>query len=145
MAKPRTPAAKAKATGADVKNPARHKGRRAPAGGVPLGGPSAHLGLYEKRAFERFRAELPWLKESHRLLVEIASKYRGLLLDPDVPLVGLQTMQELRRCLGALGATPADESKVSIASGDEEDPDEARFQAAAGRSSAPPPPRPVQH
>src|SRR5436190_1234709 len=107
MARPRTPVAKAKATGADVKNPGRHKARRAPGGLDPLGPASKFLAPHAKKAFELFRAELPWLRESHRVLVELASIYRGRMIDPD-PEVGLslQGAQELRRCLAQLGATP---------------------------------------
>lgn len=108
----------------DVKNPQRMRGRAAPRAAA-LGGASQHLDLYAKRAFERFRKELPWLKESHRVLVELASGLRGRMLDPNV-VQDLKELQELRRCLGQLGATPADESKVVHAEPDE-DPDEAFF------------------
>lgn len=131
MARARTPVAKAKAVAADVKNPQRHKKRRTPAGPAALGGPSAWLKLYEKRAFEMFRRELPWLKESHRLLVEMASTYRARLFDPEATPLGLQAAQELRRCLAQLGATPADESKVNVPDGGEEDPEEAHFKPPA--------------
>ena len=107
------------------------RGRAAPKGIPPLGGPSSHLLLYEKRAFERFKRESPGLKESHRLLVELASTLRGQILDPGA-MLDLKGMQELRRILGQLGATPADESK--IAHGDEEeDPDDAFFAAGGSR------------
>lgn len=87
-----------------------------------------HLALLEKRAFERFRRELPWLKESHRMLVEMAATLRARVqIAP-----ALKDMQELRRMLGQLGATPADESKVAHAE-EEEDPDEAFFAASGGR------------
>lgn len=131
MARPRTPVAVAKATGAAVKNPARMAGRKSPKADA-LGAPSAHLGLFEKRAFERFRRELPWLKESHRLLVEVASIYRGKVLTPGWN-VELKTLQELRRCLGQLGATPADESKIVMENGDDEDEEDGLFaQPVAG-------------
>jgi hypothetical protein len=107
------------------------KGRGVPKG-HSLGGPSHHLTLYEWRAFERFRAELPWLKESHRALVELAAMLRGQLLDPEFPGLNLKTMQELRRCLGQLGATPADESRIPHGD-EEEDPDEAFFASGGGR------------
>jgi hypothetical protein len=78
------------------------------------------------------------------VLVELASSYRGRMLDPDpdAPRLGLQAAQELRRCLAQLGATPADESKVNTGSGEEDDPDEKRFQAAAAAKAPPPPPKP---
>lgn len=144
MARPRTPVAKAKAIGADVKNPGRHKARSAPKNIGELGPPSAHLGPFAKKAFELFRRELPWLKESHRVLVELASRYRGQMLDPEVLVFPLGNAQELRRCLAQLGATPADESKVNTAGGDEEDPDEALFRGAQA-AAPPPPPKPKQH
>jgi hypothetical protein len=82
MARARTPVAKAKATAADVKNPGGTRaGRRRRRGA--LGGPSMWLGPFGKRAFQAFKRELPWLKESHRVLVELASSYRGRLLDPE--------------------------------------------------------------
>ena len=129
MARARTPVAAAKTTGAAAKNPQRHRDRKAPAGVAPLGEPSAYLEPHEKQAFKRFQKELPWLKESHRLLVEIAARFRGQLMHPDLEKRGLslQGMQELRRILGSLGATPADESKVSMADGGDEDEDDALF------------------
>ncbi len=124
MPRPRTPPAKAKAIAADVKNPQRK--RSAPKGIASLGGPPTWLTPWGRKAFEKFRAELPWLKESHRALVEIASILRADLLDPDA-IVGLQRIQELRRCLAQLGATPADESKVTLPDGDDEDPEASFF------------------
>jgi len=106
---------------------------RAAAKADGLGGPSTHLSLWERRAFERFKREIPWLKESHRLLVELGATLRGKILDPEAT-PDLKELQELRRILGQLGATPADESRVAHAA-EEEDPDDAFFagSAAAGR------------
>jgi hypothetical protein len=125
MSRPRVPAAKAKVTAAAAKNPQRHRGRKA-AGGAALGKPSPWLSRGGRTAFASFKRELPWLKESHRVIVELASHLRGHLIEPP-HLLGLQGMQELRRCLGALGATPADESKVTLPDDDAEDPEEAFF------------------
>jgi hypothetical protein len=143
MARARTPVAKAKATAADVKNPKRHSGRRAPNGVADLGAAPMWLGRYGMKAFQSFKRELPWLKESHRVLVELASRYRGLMLDPDAVLP-MQAAQELRRCLAQLGATPADESRVKLPDGDEEDEEDKLFNGSAG-AGPPPPPRPSQH
>lgn len=126
MGRARTPTAVAEATGAEVKNPQRHRGRAQPKGLGELGPASAFLGPFEKRAFEAFRRELPWLKESHRVLVELAARYRGRMMDPEDRLP-MDNAQELRRCLAQLGATPADESRVTTGGGDEEDPDDALF------------------
>jgi hypothetical protein len=125
VSRARLPVAKAKATGAAVKNPGRHSGRKA-IKAKDLGGPSAWLSLYGHRAFQAFRRELPWLKEHHRVIVDLASHLRGRLMDPE-DIVGLPAMQELRRCLAVLAATPADESKVTLPDDDEGDPDDAFF------------------
>ena len=126
MSRPRLPALRVVVDGADIKNPKRFKRRRAPKAQRPLGKPSRHLDLFAYRAFERFRRELPWLKESHRALVDLAATLRGRLLDPTVP-IDLKVMQELRRCLGQLGATPADETRLNLTPEDEPDPEEALF------------------
>ena len=128
MPRARTPVAKAKAAGADVKNPQRHRDRGQAKGVAELGKPSAGLGEYAKRAFELFRRELPWLKESHRVIVELAATYRGRMLDPE-DHISLQAAQELRRCLAQLGATPADESRVMLPDDGDQDEDEAFFSA----------------
>ena len=127
MPRTRLPVAAAKVTGAAAKNPQRHRGRKAAKGGE-LGKPSAWLKLHPGaiKAYAAFKRELPWLKESHRAIVEIASQLRGRQITPG-EILGLPGMQELRRCLAVLGATPADESKVAQADGDEEDPEEALF------------------
>ena len=126
MARVRTPIAKAKATGADVKNPQRHRARVAPKGVGGLGSASSWLKPFEVKAFDALRGQLPWLKESHRVLVEITATYLGRLLDPE-DVLPLDSKQELRRCLAQLGATPADESKVTQPDANAEDPEEALF------------------
>jgi hypothetical protein len=140
MARARTPVAKAAAIAADVKNPGRHKGRAAPKGVAGLGGPSMWLDLYAKRAFQAFKKELPWLEEADRVLVELASMYRGRLLDPESQGLGLQAAQELRRCLAQLGATPADRSRVTVPDDGAEDPDEAAFNRPPGDAGVVPRP-----
>ena len=135
MARPRVPTEKAKVAGVGVKNASRLRGRGGPKGVAALGGPSQHLTLYQRRAFERFRTEIPWLKESHRLLVEIAATLRAKILDPET-LPDLKELQELRRILGQLGATPADESKIQHGA-EEEDPDDAFFGGAAAGGHRP--------
>ena len=108
-----------------MKNPQRHRDRKAHSG-EPLGAPSMWLSVYGKRAFLAFKRELFWLKESHRLVVELGADLRGKLMDP-MEVLGLPGRQELRRILAQLGATPADESKVTLPDEEEEDPDEAFF------------------
>lgn len=126
MPRPRTPAAKAEVSGAAAKNPQRHKGRTAPKSGL-LGEPSVWLTKPGAlKAWHGFRRELPWLKESHRPIVEIASVLRGRLIDGED--IGVSAINQLRMCLAQMGATPADETKVHAPTDDEEDPTDAFFQ-----------------
>lgn len=121
MANPRLPVAKAAATGAAIKNPQRHRDRKAPKGVRPLGDPSPFLSAGAVTAWEGFRRELPWLMESHRALVEVASTVRGRLIDGQE--VGISALSMLQACLSKLGATPADESRISTPDdGDSSDP-----------------------
>ncbi|WP_156348477.1 hypothetical protein [Sphingomonas sp. Leaf23] len=120
MAHPRTPAAKAKATGADQLHPGRHKGRSEPKSSA-LGKPSPFLDLSGQQAWEGFRRELPWLMESDRALVEIASSVRGRLLAGED--VGVTALSMLQSILSKLGGSPADRSKVALPD-DEKERDE---------------------
>jgi hypothetical protein len=121
MANPRTPVAKAKATGAAIKNPGRHASRSDPKS-TPLGAPSTFLDLHGKQAWEGYRQELPWLMEADRSLVEIAASVRGRLLSGDD--VGVTALSMLQSILSKMGGSPADRSKV--ATGDDE-PQEDEF------------------
>lgn len=116
MPRPRTPVAKAKATGAALNHPGRHAGRKDPKG-TPLGEPSSFLDKHGKIAWEGFRRELPWLMESDRAMVEVCSSVRGRMIaagEPGSEPVGIQAMSLLQSCLTKLGATPADRSKVAM-------------------------------
>lgn len=116
MGNPRTPVAKAKATGAAVKNPQRHAGRSEPKV-VPLGAPSPFLTEKGQEAWEAYKRELPWLAESDRSLVEIAAHVRGRLLGGED--VGVTALSMLQSILSKMGASPADRSKVSAPDGEE--------------------------
>ena len=121
MANPRTPVAKAKATGAAMKNPGRHKARSDPKS-TPLGDPSIFLDEFGRQAWEGYRRELPWLMEADRSLVEIASSVRGRLLSGGE--VGVTALSMLQSILSKMGGSPADRSKVTT--GDDE-PQEDEF------------------
>ena len=123
MARPRLPVEKAKATGAAQNHPKRHAGRVA-APGKPLGEPSGWMGGEQRVAWAGFKLEMPWLKENHRALVEIACTVRARLACGEE--VGVQALNLLRQCLGQMGGTPADESKV--ATGDEAAPEKPEDQ-----------------
>ena len=111
MAAPRTPAAKAEATGAALKNPARHRDRSEPKT-TPLGKASAFLSSHGVEAWEGYRRELPWLMEADRSLVEIAASVRGRLLAGDD--VGVTALSMLQSMLSKMGGSPADRSKVTV-------------------------------
>lgn len=124
MANPRTPVAKAKATGAAMKNPGRHKTRSDPKS-TALGDPSPFLDEHGRQAWEGYKRELPWLMEADRSLVEIASSVRGRLLAGED--VGVTALSMLQSILSKMGGSPADRSKV--ATGDDEPKEDEFFGA----------------
>jgi hypothetical protein len=125
MARPRLPAEMAKIKGAALKDPKRHEKRKEPHG-RPLGPPSEWLDEIQRRAWSSFKTELPWLMESDRTLVEIASVIRArLMIGMDV---GVSALNQLRMCAAQMGATPADRSKIQVADeAEEEDPADRFF------------------
>ena len=125
MARPRLPAAKARALGADVVNAGRFKDRKAPKGTRPIGKPFAAMTPEQKAAWEEFAAELPWLNSSHRALLQIASVLRARL-NGDADL-GVNALQTYSAVLSKLAATPVDETKVSVPDDEDEDPADAFF------------------
>ncbi len=130
MPRPRTPKAKARATGRDKVNPARFEGRNEPVVKEPLGDPPKWMKDTDSSkaatAWAIIRDEIPWLNSSHRSLVEIAATIRGRLMAGGE--VGVQALNLLRQCLGQMGATPADASKAGAMPGDEgRDPAEDYF------------------
>jgi hypothetical protein len=127
MATARDPAAKFKAKGSHLKNPARYKNRVEPAT-LPLGEPSPHLNASSRVAWFAFASEIPWLAESDRAILEVACQVRGKLMageDLNAPLLTV-----LRQCLSSLGATPADRSRIMAAEEkDADDPTAVFFNA----------------
>lgn len=119
MARPRLPEAKAKAIGADIKNPDRFSGRSEPKT-QELGGPSDWMVGKQRIAWDYFKREMPWLQESDRTLVEIASCLRARLMTGGE--IGVQALAQLRMCVSSMGGTPADRSKVSVPDGNDADP-----------------------
>jgi hypothetical protein len=79
----------------------------------------------QKQAWATMAAEIPWLDGSHRALLGIAVTVQARLeVGEDV---GIQALNLLRQCLGQMGATPADATKVNAPNDDGEDPDEKFF------------------
>lgn len=123
MPRPRTPKLKLIVSGRDKINPGRYKDRTEPKS-PPLGEPSAHLSPSAKKAWKAFQKELPWLKQSHRALVELASHVRAKVFDDPEPTVA--HMNLLRMLLSQMGATPVDQSRLDL-SADEQDDDPDKF------------------
>ncbi len=116
----RTPAGKARVTGADTRNPARHRGRNDPTV-APLGDASTYLDEPQRAAWEKFKGEIPWLVASDRALLEIACILRArFTTSPDI---GVNNLQVYSAVLSKLGATPADRSRINTP----DEPDEDEF------------------
>src|SRR4051794_26232453 len=124
MPRPRTPREKARITGADRNHPSRFARRSAP-NTVPLGEPSNWMNDGQRAAWERFRREVPWLMESDRGLVEIASYLRARVMTGEEVSVG--ALNQLRMCAAQMGANPADRSRVGVAEEPDNDPADRFF------------------
>lgn len=111
MANHRLPVAKAKVTGADVKNPGRHAGRKQPSGTRAVGEPYRLMTDAQQAQWFEFVRDLPWLNSSHRVLLRLACK---LAVDMDGEDFGVSKAQALGSILSKLGATPVDESKITV-------------------------------
>ena len=123
----RTPLAKAKATGQDKNHASRFKDRREPQSKGPLGKPPKWMvRKHQLEAWQTFSDEVPSLNHSHRALVGIASEISGrLIAGEEVSVNGLNL---LRLCLGQMGATPVDSSKITLPEDkDDADPSDKYF------------------
>ena len=123
MARPRLPKARALVEGRHIVHPERHKRRNEPTAGE-LGDAPEWMSALQAEAWDDFAAEAPWLNYSHRALVEIASTMRARFASGEE--CGVQALGLLRLCLGQMGMTPVDASKISW-SPDEKDPDDDIF------------------
>jgi hypothetical protein len=129
MPRPRTPKLKAQITGRVMHDPQRFRNRNEPNVEGRLGDAPKWMSHEQKTAWESFSDELPWLNHSHRSLVEIASTVRARVITGED--VGVHALGLLRQCLGQLGATPADSSKVTLPNDEvEEDPADKYFRSA---------------
>lgn len=124
MANPRLPVAKADVSGAALKNPQRHRDRKAPRARA-LGDPYARMTDGQAQAWREFADELPWLTSAHRPLLQVACVLRDRMnTDPEIGITALSAYSAI---LSKLGATPVDESKVNAGDEDDEDPADAFF------------------
>lgn len=112
--RPKQPREKAEITGAAAKNPSRHRATPTVIGEM-LGEPSEHLDKFAMAAWVQFKREVPWLKESHRALMEIACYFRGQMFEgKPLRATDLNSFQSI---LSKIGATPSDEGKIAAAVG----------------------------
>src|SRR3979411_1667100 len=125
MPRPRTPKIKAEITGRVMHDPQRFRNRNEPNVVGRLGDAPTWMSHEQKTAWETFSDDLPWLNHSHRSLVEIASTVRARVITGED--VGVHALGILRKCLGQLGATPADASKVALPDDAEPDDPSAKY------------------
>lgn len=130
MPRPRTPLAKARVTGRDKHDKARFSGRNEPLVDSELGDAPDWLvdmdSAKPREAWEQLRDSIPWLNSSHRGITSIAATVLGRLMAGQE--VGTNSLNLLRQCLGQMGATPADASRVGLPAGPSEpDPAEEYF------------------
>lgn len=114
MARPRTPKAKAIITGQAAVRRKKFEARNEPVVSDGLGEPPEWLVDTDKSkprlAWSILKAEIPWLNNSHRMLVATVCTQLGRLVAGQE--VGVQASVFIKQCLSAMGATPADASKA---------------------------------
>ena len=85
----------------------------------PLGDPSPCLSDEEAAVWREFQEEVPWLKECHRALIEIAANVRA---NTRKGLASASDKRLLLSLLNSIGATPSMSGRLqNRASGEEED------------------------
>lgn len=126
MGRNRTPIEKAKLSGAYQKNPARYDERTEPNGGPSLGKAPLHFDAKQKKVWVQFQAELPWLVEADRALVELACITRAQI-EGGGDQVTAALMREHRQQLSSMGATSVTRSNVPKPSTPDEDDPFAKF------------------
>jgi hypothetical protein len=124
MAMPRTPLAKAKATGSSLKQPGRFANRREPRLTAPLGNAPSDFDETELLIWECFKREIPWLLETDRLLIEVATKLRKKVWDNTFAVSHINSLHVI---MSKLGATPTDRTKVYQPDDPDEDPEDKFF------------------
>ena len=79
----------------------------------------------QRTACNLIRREVPWLTETDRALVEIASYLRARIMAGEE--VGVGAINQLRMCAAQMGATPADRSKIAVPAEPDDDPADRFF------------------
>lgn len=125
MSARRTPTAKAVITGAVARHPERFRDRLAGRNDRrPLGDPPARLTPAQADAWREFAADLPWLARQHRAIVGLACRMQSRIEDES--WWGVSALSAYSAILSKLGATPVDDSRVSMPAG-EDDADDEKF------------------
>jgi hypothetical protein len=118
MSRSKTPIDKARLFGADIKNPKRFEGVSEPLVGA-LGDPPAGLTDGERTEWLSIASDVPWLKQSDRMLLGITCKLAILARQPGCPIA---VFAQLRLCLASMGASPTDRGRIAWHEPDEYDP-----------------------
>jgi hypothetical protein len=124
VARPRIPLEIAKITGRTRINPARFEGRANPQSG-PLGDAPRWMSRKQVAAWALLKSEFPWLQRSDRALTEIAATIRARLIGGED--ISVAELNLLRLCLGQMGGSPSDRSKVSVEESNNEADAGARY------------------
>lgn len=125
MPRARLPQKKAEISGATLVHAGRFEGRKISTSTRPIGDPYLRMSDAQKQAWADFVADLPWLNSAHRVVLRAACVIVARMdADPDI---GVQQIQALSSILSKLGATPVDETKVTHADGDDEEPEDKFF------------------
>ena len=125
MPRPRLARSKALIEGRDVKDPQRYRTRKEPRGLGPVGPPPKWFSQQQAAVWAQFVTETPGLNGSHRALLEIACVTRARLVAGHQ--VGVQALNLLRQCLGQMGATPADATKITMPHEPDDEAEESLF------------------
>lgn len=115
---------KAAVSGAALKDPGRHKDRKAPKK-TPVGAPYKGMTKPQIAVWNESVKNMPWLNSGHRLLLRQVC-ILAARMDTDADM-GVAALQALGAALSKLGATPVDETKVAHGGGEDSDPDEGFF------------------
>ncbi|ORE92689.1 phage related protein [Stappia sp. 22II-S9-Z10] len=90
-----------------------------------IGPPPSRFSPSERAAWAEIVDEIPWLTRTDRKVVEVTARLSARMIDdPDVSIAALA---QLRMCLGALGATPADRSRIHHSDDQPSDPADQYF------------------
>ena len=111
--------------GSAIVNPARYANRQDSKLTHELGDPYPTMTDSQKVAWRELQQDLPWLNNSHRVIVRIACYWIAKLDDGED--LGVNAITGLSSILSKLGASPVDESKVNHGDGGEEDESDKFF------------------